>query len=235
VFLHGFTGDATSFDAVRAEVPGQHLCPELLGHGDAPLASDSWDSEVARIGALIDRTPRPRVLVGYSLGARVAAGLLVAAPHRFERAVLVGPNLGIDDAQRPARTAWEQQLATRLRRDGVASFVDHWQALPLWDSQRSLPDEVLAAQRAVRTRHTAEGLARSLEVLGLGVMPDLRDGIARLSVPVTLLVGALDHKFLALSEPWCRWPHLTRRVVSDCGHNVVLERPDVVAEAARGR
>lgn len=229
LYLHGFTGDATTFDAVRSRIEGPALCPTLLGHGPPPWA-DSWEAEIDRLASEVrQRADGPVVAVGYSLGARVTAGLVARHPDLVAHAYLVGAHLGLDDADRPGRQAWEDGLARDLRRDGVEAFVDRWERLPLWASQADLPAETLARQRATRTAHTAEGLARSLEVLGTGRMPDLRPAIAASDVPVTLIVGSLDTKFMGLSEDWQRLPAVTRRVVPGVGHNVVLEAPAAVA------
>jgi len=228
IYLHGFTGNRTSFDEVRRHVEGASLAPELSGHGATPAVS-SWSEEVERLAGLVRAwSTEPVTLVGYSNGARLGAGLLAAHPQLFRRAVLVGVNLGIDDDARPARCAWEDGLAARLRTDGLEAFVAHWEGLSLWASQQRLPPAVRARQRAVRLSHTAEGLARTLEVLGLGRMPDLRPAIEQLDVPIDLVVGALDAKFLALSEAMA-WPHVRRHIVADAGHNVVLEDPTRLA------
>jgi len=235
VFLHGFTGAPESFDPLRAQLPGPVLLPTLLGHGrPAQEGGDRWEAEIDRLAAWVERAgARGSDLVGYSLGARVGAGLLVRHPGLFRRAVLVAPNLGLDDADRPARRRWEADLQHTLRHDGLEAFVAAWEALPLWATQQRLPAPTRAEQRATRRQHTADGLAHSLQVLGLGQMPDLRRPFAQLSTPVRVVVGADDAKFLALSEAVAPLPHVERVVVEGAGHNVVLEAPERLAEVVR--
>src|SRR2546426_11494466 len=98
--LHGFAGAPESWDAVVARLRDATVVgPALTGHG-APLAAD-WDAEVARLGALL---PDGAHVCGYSLGGRLALGLLAAYPHKIARATLIGAHSGIvDDAERAAR------------------------------------------------------------------------------------------------------------------------------------
>jgi len=240
VFLHGFTGGPGSFDPLRALAPDADThAPWLLGHGrPAQAGAATWDAEIDRLLATLDPSGRGGLdLVGYSLGARVAAGLVARHPEQVRRAVLVGPNLGLSPAERPARARWEASLCGRLRSDGVRAFVDHWEQLPLWESQHRVPPDRLAAQRAQRLTHTAEGLARSLEVMGLSRMPPLWETLrqAAEAVPLRIVVGADDRKFLDLTAPLVGAPGIQRVVVPNAGHNVVLEAPEALAEVLRWR
>lgn len=222
VLLHGFTGAPAAWDRVRARLDGPSVAPPLPGHGGPPVAG--WDEAVDRLAGLCDGAH----LVGYSLGARLALGMLVRHPHRPRRVTLIGVNPGVDD--REARLDWEASLVRILERDGLGAFVRHWEALPLWASQARLPDDVLARQRALRLSHSPDGLAHALRALGLGVMPDLRPALPAVRVPVDLVVGGLDAKFLALARAFAdACPAARVIVVPDVGHNVVLEAPEALA------
>jgi pimeloyl-ACP methyl ester carboxylesterase len=75
------------------------------------------------------------------------------------------------------------------------------------------------------------GLARALTVFGLGVMPNYRPRLCQIELPVRLVVGELDLKFAQLAENML--PLLPRACLvkmADAGHNLVLERPEAVAE-----
>jgi 2-succinyl-6-hydroxy-2,4-cyclohexadiene-1-carboxylate synthase len=170
-------------------------------------------------------------VVGYSLGARIALALAMRFPQRVRRLVLVGVAYGITDTNdRLARTRADETLAQALERDGVRSFVDSWEALPLFDSQRSLPEKSLVSQRSWRTAHTSEGLAWSLRCLGLGAQPAYRDMFARSTVPVDVITGALDQKFTSIGGEMVRLrSNVKHTVVAGVGHNVVLEAPEVIA------
>lgn len=208
-------------------------CPTLPGHGLAPFTPDGdFESVLDAFAARV--LPRePVALVGYSLGARVALSLAMRHPARVTSLVLVGVALGLDRAaDREARALSDEALARSLERDGVEPFVDAWERIPLFDTQRALPPERLAPQRAWRTQHTARGLAWSLRVLGLGRQPPWRRRFAQSSVPVTLVTGACDEKFTAIAREMASLRAGVRHVtVPGVGHNAVLEAPETVADA----
>jgi 2-succinyl-6-hydroxy-2,4-cyclohexadiene-1-carboxylate synthase len=232
--LHGFTGTPRGWDAVRAAATGGHafIALPLLGH--APGLCDgperTFDDEVDRLASAIASRADGADVVGYSLGARVALGLAVRHPALVRRVVLVGVNPGVaGDVERRERAGADERWARLLETDGLAAFVDRWQALPLFATQRSLPADVLEAQRRERLTHDPRGLARSLRVTGLAQMPDYRERLPGLASRAHLVAGELDEKFRGIGERAAREASLPLAVIEGAGHNVPLERPGALA------
>ncbi len=235
VLLHGFTGAPASWDPVleRLDAPDA-FAPSLLGHDGTPGPADvqGWDDELDRVARLVrHRFDRPATLAGYSLGGRVALGLLVRHPELFAGAMLIGasPRLA-DPAEREARRSEDAARARLLEREGLPAFVAAWEALPLFRTQSVLDRDVLERQRAVRLAHDPAGLARSLRVLSLAAMPDYRAALHRVAVPAHVVAGEADAKFRALAtEMAAELPRARITIVAGAGHNVVLERPAEIA------
>jgi 2-succinyl-6-hydroxy-2,4-cyclohexadiene-1-carboxylate synthase len=162
------------------------------------------------------------VVVGYSLGARVALGLV--AGGRVPRGVLISVNPGIHDSERPARRAGDAAWASRARTAGIAAFIDAWQAQPLFASQQRAPAVRLAARRARRLALDPEQLARSLETMGLAEMPDYRSDIDE---RFALIAGADDPKYVALA----RALPAPLELIPDSGHDPLLEQPTALTAA----
>jgi 2-succinyl-6-hydroxy-2,4-cyclohexadiene-1-carboxylate synthase len=237
--LHGFTGSPRSWSRVvaHAELAQAPLIPALVGHGSdcQSRGIESFENEVARLVSCASDADEPRLLCGYSMGARVALGMLADSPDLFDAALLIGVHPGLaDEAARAERRAIDATRAQSLRDDGVAAFVAAWEELPLFASQRKLSREVLADQQDIRLGQDAEGLARALEVLGLGEMPDYRSAMASIEIPITLMTGALDAKFSSMATALAsEHAHIEADVVDGVGHNVVLEAPAAVAAALK--
>lgn len=235
LLLHGFTGAPESWrhvaEAASSDRP--RLTPALTGHGAdwQRTAVDSFEGEVMRLASVVAETERPRLLCGYSMGSRVALGLLVSRPDLFDAAVLIGMHPGLpDEAARAARRDLDAGRVRQLRQEGLPAFVSAWEELPLFATQRHLPDEAWEVQRATRLGHDSEGLAWSLEVLGLAEMPDYGPAIASVDVPVTLMTGSLDRKFSEIASALAELnPQVDAEVVEGVGHNVLLEAPRAVA------
>lgn len=233
--LHGFTGSPDSWSRVlsRLAIDRPPTVPWLLGHGPDwnSRAVDSFEAECARVRSADADRERPRLLCGYSLGARLGLGILNLDPRQFDAAVFVGVHPGLeDDAERSARRDVDAGRARTLREDGIPAFVEAWEGLPLFASQSRLPEEVLEEQRRARLAHDPEGLARSLEVLGLAEMPGYGPSMASLEIPITIVAGSLDTKFSRLAEDLAaQHANVDAELIPGAGHNVLLEAPDAIA------
>lgn len=226
LLLHGFTGTSDSFEYL--EPPEGSVTPTLGGHLGTPVVG-GFEDEVERLAALGAGCDG---LLGYSLGGRLALGILARYPRRFRHALIVSAHAGLQtDAERAARREADARFVQVLREQGLTAFVDRWQALPIWASQGELPEAVRMQQRADRLRHTADGLASSLIQHGLGKMPDLRHDLRQVTTRVDVLAGERDAKFVELARELSTLLQGSRlTVVPDAGHNLLLEAPLACAD-----
>lgn len=222
--VHGFAGDPTVWDDVVAawmlrEPP---IAVALPGHGDEPVLA-TWEDNLAVIAGA---TAGCEVVVGYSLGARVALGLI--ATGRCAHAVLIGVNPGIGEAERQQRREFDAAWARLLRAGGVAAFDEAWTKQPLFATQARAPEDKRAARRARRLALDPEQLARSLEVMGLASMPDYWSAVPAHRDRIALIAGADDPKYVAISAGL---PAVSFETIPDCGHDPTLEQPLELAAA----
>jgi len=221
VLLHGFAGTPAAWDDVRAAWPARGpraVALALPGHGCE--AAPSWDDALDDVAAYL---PARATVIGYSLGARIALGLL--ARDAVERAVLISVNPGLPEAERAPRRAADARWAELLRTGGVAGFLDAWEAQPLFASAARAPAERRARRRAARLELDAEDLARSLETMGLAEMPDYRAALAARAARVHLIAGGLDEKFVTIA----RSLPAPLTVFPEVGHDPTLEAPETLA------
>lgn len=249
VLLHGFTGSPESWGPVVHELndrrpepsapePGPIFAPAALGHDGTPGPSgiETFEAEIDRLGAAVRaRGFTGSHLAGYSMGGRLALGLLVRHAELFASATLIGASPGLPDgAERALRGTRDEEWARLLDDEGLPTFVAAWEALPLFDTQTELSADRRMHQDRIRRGHDPRGLARSLRVAGLSRMPDYRPELPCVEIPVRLVVGEADEKFRALAvEMAVALPRATLTVVPGAGHNIVLERPGEVAELLR--
>ena len=227
--IHGFTGSPDSWNDTQA-VPGSQ-CLRVLGHGELSIAQgkESFTDEVSRLSAEL---PTSGVhLVGYSLGARLALGIALKDPSRLRQLTLIGVHPGLENEHdRVSRKKSDQAWATLLRTEGIAAFVQAWQELPMWESQQELPVSKQDAQRAQRLQHDPLQLAHATQSLGTGSMPPMWHSLPSLSMPVQLIVGERDNKYLEIAKAMlATLPDGHLEVISGAGHNPVLEAPIAIA------
>jgi len=226
--LHGFAGDPSVWNEVLAAwvLPESPVAIALPGHGGGPVR-ETWDDNLAAIG---DAIVGCDAVVGYSLGARVALGLVAAG--RCACGVLIGVNPGIADSERASRREFDSAWTRLLRSDGMAAFADAWAAQPLFATQARVDPVRLAARRTRRLALDPEQLARSIEVMGLAAMPDYWSAVPRHRDRLALLAGAEDAKYVAISQAL---PSASFETIEGSGHDPTLEQPERLAQAiARG-
>ncbi len=238
VLVHGFSGSPASWRRLTARLGSRAWAPALRGHAGAgvPAAGDdsgaAFSAEVERLArAIADNVPAPRFLVGYSLGGRIALGLLASRPDLFVGAVVVGANPGLpNDAERTVRRQEDETWARLIEEQGVEAFDREWSALPLFASQNRLDADLLAEQRRTRLGHEPRALAAAMRALSLGAMPDFRPVLPAVGCPVTLVAGGLDSKFVELAAQMAALlPAGRLEIVDGVGHNVPLEAPGRLA------
>lgn len=231
VLLHGFSGTRHAWEGVVGRLPAERyraLALDLPGHGSA--AAHRWPITFdACVGAVLDQAPDRFVLCGYSLGGRVALHVALAAPERVTKLLLIGANPGIEDpAERAARLAADERLAQRLESEPYEDWIESWRTQPLFAED---PPEVAERARADQRRNDPLALAAAMRGLSTGAMEPLWARLGSLPMPVTLLAGERDEKFLGLARralPMLRDGSL--RVLRG-GHAGPLEDPAGVAAA----
>jgi 2-succinyl-6-hydroxy-2,4-cyclohexadiene-1-carboxylate synthase len=239
VLLHGFTGSAATWAGLMARLAPRRQCIaiDLIGHGGSGAPADparyTMECAVADLAGILDALGMPGVdLLGYSLGGRLALQFAAAAPSRVRALILESASPGLASAaERAARIAADESLASAIERDGLEAFVARWEALPLWASQAALPLATRERLRAQRLRNNPQGLANSLRGMGTGSQRALWDELPRLRMPALVLAGALDAKFSAIAQEMAdALPHAELAIVPNAGHAIHLEQPEIFAE-----
>jgi 2-succinyl-6-hydroxy-2,4-cyclohexadiene-1-carboxylate synthase len=234
VLLHGFGGTHRAWDPVLPELDHERynpLVPDLRGHGTkAGVRPISFDGCVADVlAAASDEF----ALCGYSLGGRVAQHLALAAPERVTRLILVSTSGGIaDDAARAARVAEDERLADELTRMSIDEFADRWMANPLFDAT---PAEASRWWREDLLRNDPLALAEVLRTIGGGAMAPLWDQLGTLTMPVTVVVGGRDTKFIDYAQRFAQLlGQADVHVVEGAGHGLPREAPRELAALIAG-
>ena len=223
VLVHGFTQTGRSWRPMTDELSEQYevVTVDAPGHGDSAAI-------VAGIGAggrCSARHPGGRSTSGTPWVGGCAFGWRSTDRISSTRLVLVSTTAGIDDeAERANRQAADETLAAAIERDGVDQFLRSWVAQPLF---ATLDDPDLDDRR----RNSVSGLASSLRMAGTGAPTAALGPVGELRMPVLVIAGALDTKFVDLAERLAAViPNATLAVVEGAGHAVHLERPaDVLA------
>lgn len=239
VLLHGFTGSAAGWGDFGGLLRAKHttIAIDIAGHGrsDSPGDLDHYrmPQVVTDLAAAVRLAGFDRCAwLGYSMGGRTALHVAAAFPGMVEKLALIGASAGIADAEgRAARVAADDKLAQGILDDGLEAFVNHWESIPLFESQRSLPEERRAAIRRGRLACNPLGLANSLRGMGTGSQEALHDRLHELAMPVLAMAGEWDPRYSAIAaELAAAVPNGRSVVVPAAGHAAQVENPRFCAE-----
>ncbi|RHW33277.1 2-succinyl-6-hydroxy-2,4-cyclohexadiene-1-carboxylate synthase [Lysinibacillus yapensis] len=233
VMLHGFTGSVATWEKVAFYLPDKRIVAiDLVGHGktESPenTANYTMEEQVLILEELFQQLNLNQfILLGYSMGGRVALSYTAAFPKRVQQLVLesASPGLKTED-ERIARRKADAELANRIEQHGVEAFVNQWENIPLFATQKNLPLETQQAIRTERLSQIPTGLANSLRGMGTGSQKSLWPSLKELIVPVTLITGELDEKFCKIAvEMQALLPIAQYFLVKNVGHAIHVENP----------
>lgn len=231
VLLHGFTGSSSTWQRfVRACPSGFKLVTvDLPGHGRTSGEQiKSMDACISDLQQLFKSLQLEQfILVGYSMGGRTALSYTIKYPENVAGLVLESASPGLfDAAAREERKNKDEQLALRIEEEGVTAFIDYWENIPLFQTQKQLSKENQLAIRKERIEQTAIGLANSLRGMGTGSQASNWDALIEVKIPVLLLVGELDSKFIEINQRMKQnLPMAELEIFSSAGHALHIEKP----------
>lgn len=243
VLLHGLGGAAENWVEIAPTLAQRRrvLAPDLPGHGrSSPLAaSPSLAPFADRVAGVLEAEEAgPAAIVGHSLGGVVGLRLAIRRPELVTGVVLAAA-AGISSATR--RAEYVLRLSTLLRPgryiaprreavvrdDRLRHLVFGFWAVsdPAAMPDRAVEGFLVAAARHTDTRSAALALVRD----------DPRLDLDRLRCPCLVLWGARDPQVpVEDGFDYARRLRAPIRVVADCGHFLIGERPDACLDAIEG-
>ncbi|MEK6555232.1 MAG: alpha/beta fold hydrolase, partial [Bdellovibrionota bacterium] len=141
--LHGFLGQGCDFDLISSELKklipqAKFYAPDLFsGYGTdvLPTSFEKWPAlfeKTLKMTAPFNLTPEAgskRVLMGYSLGGRLALDLFLKDAEAFDALVLLAPNPGlISQQEKQRRLQSDLNWSEQITEDNWSDFLAAWNA-----------------------------------------------------------------------------------------------------------
>jgi pimeloyl-ACP methyl ester carboxylesterase len=240
VLIHGLGGAAANWTELVSLLAPRHrlLVPDLPGHGGSSAlpAVSGLEPYADRVALVAERERMlPAPVVGHSLGGMVVLRLVLRRPGAVSALVLAGA------AGLSIGSVWGRELLsifTVIRPGRLAGYGRNWVArsrilrrvvfgVVSVADPASLTSEAVEGFLAAHLLHTdVEGAWQALRV------DDPRQELENVDCPVLVLWGAEDAQ-LPLDDAfeYTRRLRARLRVIPDCGHLLIGERPDACAHA----
>jgi 2-succinyl-6-hydroxy-2,4-cyclohexadiene-1-carboxylate synthase len=216
VFIPGFMQPASAWASVA-----ERLDPPttLLDHREHSFESRLPEIQAAGEGAL---------LVGYSLGGRLALRAALRDPGRYAGLVTVGVTAGIEEAtERAARAEADERLASWIEAAPIEDVVAVWERQPLFADQS---DALIEQQRAGRLAQDPVALARLLRTAGQGVLEPVWSELLTFELPLLAIAGGRDEGYVSAAKKIADTaPNAKVQIVENAGHAPQLQQPAEVA------
>jgi 2-succinyl-6-hydroxy-2,4-cyclohexadiene-1-carboxylate synthase len=243
LLLHGFTGNSEGWKEFAPfwKDHSKTIALDIIGHGKSGSPPDIGQYQIeesaAVINSLLEKMGIGKIdVLGYSMGGRLALTFAVNYPEKVRKLILESASPGLrTEAERHERRIQDNKLSEKIRQEGIKNFIDYWENIPLFQSQKSLPEKIRTRIRCQRLANSIDGLANSLNGMGTGVQPSWWDELAHLEMPVLLITGNLDQKFCRIAEEMSKiLPNVKWKTAEDAGHAIHVEKPELFGTIVSG-
>ena len=237
LFVHEFGGDHRSWRRQVEALSGRFRCLTYAARGYPPSsvpidpAAYNQDRAVADAVAVLDAAGIDRAaVVGNSMGAFVALHLGLRHPDRVSALVAAGVGYGAAPERAAAFRADALALADAYDREGAAAVAREYGNRPARTALLRRDPDAHAQHLRILGEHDPVGAALTMRGVQASrpSLYDLTDELARLAVPVLLVVGDSDVEALDATSMLHRTiPDAGLAVLPRAGHLTNLEHPEV--------
>lgn len=219
--LHGNLGSSHDWDHLT--LPGVEAIDLWQWQESDP--GISLEAFGRRFVASIQDSEEDAVILGYSLGGRLALHALAAAPHRWKAVILLSTHPGLDsEAARRERAVLDRAWAARARGDSWDAFLENWNAQPVFQGQAVGADQADLVSRR-------EAIAAAFESWSLSEQEPMDLKLAGCETPVLVVHGERDAKFASLAGRFAdAFPGAEIRAIAGAGHRLPLDAPASLSE-----
>jgi len=168
------------------------------------------------------------VLIGYSMGGRIALHSLVHPSSKWSRAVIISAHPGLTEEKKKIQRRSSDLRWVELLKTDFDLFLQKWDQQPVFDGH-----EVLWQKS--RKSLPPENIQRCFTSWSLGNQRNLTPELENLQIPVLWITGENDSKFTEIARKvTVRMPNCHLEVIPGSGHRCPWEQPELTASLIRG-
>ncbi|MFT6242890.1 MAG: 2-succinyl-6-hydroxy-2,4-cyclohexadiene-1-carboxylate synthase [Paracoccaceae bacterium] len=165
---------------------------------------------------IADQAAQNDILLGYSMGGRLALHALLADPKKWQAAIIISAHPGLLEGH-PERLANDKSWS-RLPDKNWEFFLSRW------NKQNILSTPPAGLKQAEFQDRAA--VAESFHHWSLGTQENLRLHFSEITCPVLWITGENDPKFTKLAEEALSYlPNARHHATAHSGHRVPWETP----------
>ena len=222
--LHGFLGLSSDWAFLKkhfSSSPQFQVQAQDLWQDSNITSMKEWAEKKSHD---IEQMPHPRILLGYSMGGRLAMHLLLAQPRAWDAAIFVSANPGIADVQeRSARSAIDKKWAQKFLKEDWNKVTTEWNQQKLFATKSPHALELPRLEKDFKR----EALAKVLENWSVSRQEDLALKLSQITLPVLWLAGENDEKYCDLLSGFAQVaPSHKFAKISQASHRAPWDHPE---------
>ncbi len=221
VFLSGLLCNETVWEDVSKELENTY---------DVSIISfQGCDSIEMMAKKVLDTAPQEFILIGHSMGGRVALEVFNQASNRITKIGLF--NTGVH-SKSETEVQGRQKLLDLAKNEGIKSVVKQW--LPPMMSKASLENTLLMEKlEKMSTSYSVDDFFKQIHALIN--RPDAQSILPLIDIP-TLLLSATEDKWSPISQHEQMQEYIknsTLAIIENASHMAPVEQPIAVSKAIR--
>ncbi len=212
--LHGAFGSCKDWKQFEGQLDAEVKSIDLWENN---YALDFW-AFAKKLNKEVRQLDSKPIILGYSMGGRLAMHCLIENPELWTAAIIVSANAGIEQEEKQARRRHDLAWLKKFKDLSAADFIDEWNSQP-----------VLGKSSATVTKLNAEkvlsdSMARGLREWSVSNQDLLK--VEDISCPTLLMAGSKDPKYLGIAEDLKIRIKNSSLKVLDAGHRVPWDQPE---------
>lgn len=240
VFLHGLLGSGEDWNECIEHLPNFHkLMIDLPGHGESrfvdsegfePTCQMLEQTILCQIGQIGLATNHPVVVIGYSLGGRLAMYSLANGyldKLNLVKLIVEGGNFGLESEEEKAqRLVNDTKWAIRFAQQPIDEVLSDWYQQSVFSSLNHEQRQTLVLKRS---GNLGVSVANMLLSTSLAKQPDLRATLSAYQHLIHYICGKKDRKFIDLAT----LSGFEFSEIDFAGHNVHFEQPEQFSDVIK--
>ncbi len=224
--LHGFLGLPRDWDFLEPTAFDLKKVDALSGAGRFQTILDwatAFNQEVKQDGK------RPRAILGYSMGGRLALHSLALDPSLWDAAIIVSASpWEVPSPQ--ARLTQDEEWAQRFKNDDWEKVVSAWNELPVFKGSQPMAPR---RENDFKRQELAHVLKAWSPALVSRCLSPLSDHISRLQIPISWVAGQNDARYVEIAREMIKnttSPRFETQIIPHAGHRAPWDQPAAFQE-----
>lgn len=218
--LHGFLGLSSDWDFLREHAIV--VAPDLnkVVKKNKPFPSLERIRDILFIEAQQKlKNSKSRILVGYSMGGRIALEIFEKHSDFFDKLILISTGLGVPAEERDLRLKFDRDWGARFAAEDFNSVIKDWNSLPVFSGSRNEPDRIARNYDPHVLQHMIADWSQALQKYRW-------DQLDKYKKPVQYIVGGNDLRYVQFANQVRGLNTQTQvEVLHGSGHRVLFDSP----------